>query len=258
MGSDKELYSNYEVDQGLLRSNAIKLQSIGILFVILISVISAIYFYYQLQQKNIALNLTIEQLTDTQNKLKHKEQRILAIQDSLFTIMGKLNLLNEDSAFLIQARELVQASNNITLSAEASSYLPPSEYNTYFPENVVDGIKSTPWVEGVEGYGDKEFIQINFNKRSTIKGIRILNGYNYVKSDGVGNRFFKNSRVEQATLRFSDGSEIPIILEDNNEFQTFTFPEKTTDYVILVIESAYKGTKWDDTCISEINFIFKL
>lgn len=256
MDKYKNSTMKYNIDKELMHDSSIKTQSILILIVIMCSLISAIYFYNEAQNKNKELGLTINELTNAKTVLEEKENKILNIQDSLLILIEKLNKLNTDSIFLVQARKLIQESNNISLSAISSSHLVPSKLNTYYANNAVDGNPNSPWVEGGKGYGIGEYLKISFNKESSIKGLRIINGYNFSKPDGVGNRFFKNSRVKKANLRFSDGSTESIELKDTNEFQTIYFSERKTSYVVITIEDVYKGSKWEDTCISEVGFVF--
>lgn len=174
----------------------------------------------------------------------------------IFDTYKKINCINWED---VSASDL--SNNKICdipqISAHSSSYLRPSSYNTYYPSNVLDGDPTTPWVEGANGYGYGEWLKIEFNKKAIINGIMIMNGYNYLNADHVGDRFFKNSRVKSATLKFSDGTYKKIFLKDTNKYQTIHFLDKRTEYVMLKIDDVYKGTKWDDTCISEINILFK-
>lgn len=142
--------------------------------------------------------------------------------------------------------------NGINLYASASSALKPSNVGNYNASNAIDGDPNTPWVEGAQGLGVGEWLKLEFSQASTVSSIRIINGYNYTSSDNVGDRFYKNGRVKTATLEFSDGSRKKIQLKDNNKWQTFNLGGIETSSIRLVIDAAYKGTKWDDVCISEI------
>lgn len=134
------------------------------------------------------------------------------------------------------------------LRAEASSVLKPSKVATYIPENVIDGNTSTCWVEGVPGYGVNEWIEVKLPKVMKVSKVSILNGYNK-----PGGSFHKNSRVKKASILLSDdNTTYNIVLKDSQKFQTFSFPPILTDGVMIFIGSVYPGTKWKDTCISEI------
>lgn len=142
------------------------------------------------------------------------------------------------------------------LSVTASSYLKASSYNTYDSKNIIDGDPSTPWVEGRNGYGIKEWVKINLSEKKWIKGLKIMNGYNYINSDRVGNRFLKNSRLKTAILEFDNGEVQMIQLKDTNQFQTIRIEPVESKTIKIIISDIYKGTKWADTCISEIELIY--
>ena len=57
-------------------------------------------------------------------------------------------------------------------------------------------------------------------------------------------------------LRFSDGSTQTIYLEDNNTgYQVVEIEPVETNYVQFVIDSVYYGSKYDDTCIADIEIL---
>ena len=129
----------------------------------------------------------------------------------------------------------------------ASSTLPSQPGYSYYPSNIIDLDMSTCWVEGVDGYGEEEWIRLDFLKDEIIAGIDIWNGYCIDQR-----RFDINNRVKAADLEFSDGTKLPIYLADVMEMQTIIFDEITTSYIKLVIKDIYAGSRDDDTCISEI------
>jgi len=62
-------------------------------------------------------------------------------------------------------------------SIRASSTLPPTAHNRYGVENLLDGRSDTAWIEGKDGPGIGEWIELTFKPGVRIKGIGILNGY---------------------------------------------------------------------------------
>jgi hypothetical protein len=144
---------------------------------------------------------------------------------------------------------------DIRIYATASSALKPSNIGNYNAQNVIDKDITTPWVEGAAGLGTNEWIKLDFSKAINVKSLRLINGYNYTSNDKIGDRFAKNGRVKTARLEFSDGSSQKIQLADNNKWQTFDIAGKKTQMVRLVIESGYKGSKWEDVCISEMEIV---
>jgi hypothetical protein len=144
---------------------------------------------------------------------------------------------------------------DIRIYATASSALKPSNIGNYNAQNVLDKDITTPWVEGAAGLGINEWIKLDFSKAISVKSLRLINGYNYTSNDKIGDRFAKNGRVKTARLEFSDGSSQMIQIADNNKWQTFSLANKKTQMLRLVIISAYKGSKWEDVSISEMEII---
>ena len=82
-----------------------------------------------------------------------------------------------------------------------------------------------------------------------VSGLRICAGYQ--KNDYV---YYNNSRPETISVEFSDGSVENYSLADvydQEQVVTFSTP-KETSYIRIIINSVYPGTKYEDTCISEI------
>ena len=106
-----------------------------------------------------------------------------------------------------------------------------------------------PWVEGVEGNGIGEKIEITFN--DDFQGISILGGF----VDIVRPYLFRaNSRPRQIKITsVSDESpfEMFVNFHDSVQYTDVIFPKKTNHIVIEIIE-VYDGEKWQDTCISTI------
>lgn len=163
--------------------------------------------------------------------------------------------------------------------AEASSVLEASAYGDYKPENVLDRVPATAWVEGVAGLGIGESITIYADEPQKIHGICLLEGY--AKNEDI---FTKNSCPYKFRIEFSDGSvveaepqsnvaqywysEQPIAsmqdkvyagrdganidsLKDNMDFISLGKEIETT-FVKVTILDVQPGTKYEDTCISEI------
>ena len=169
----------------------------------------------------------------------------------------------------------------------ASSVLPNTSNMNYRPENLLDKKYNTCWCpkQGTKGNGIDEFVilKIPFG----IKGIEIINGL-----AANGNFFRENNRVKSLfigiiTIKKSlDENLCPFswysiktgiyhnynILHDTmipqriyfkdaikefswNDNEIFPSKNKNEVYLILAIESIYKGSKYNDTCISEIKII---
>ena len=135
------------------------------------------------------------------------------------------------------------------VGATSSSEL-KDEGNIYSARNIVDGNKQTCWADGVSGLGVGESVTINFNRNYEIKGFRIFNGYQ--KNDDV---FYKNSRPAALRVIGADGSnEVYPIDNDINEHDIHFKTPINVNSIKLVIEKVQRGSKYDDTCISEVIF----
>lgn len=103
-----------------------------------------------------------------------------------------------------------------------------------------------PWVEGIAGYGENEFITISTSKE--FNELNILNGFVSERLD----LYKKNSRVKDFEIIDLDNNiQYSFTLLDEVRIQTFKMSQWTKN-VKLIIKSVYKGDKWDDTCITSI------
>lgn len=139
---------------------------------------------------------------------------------------------------------------------EASSFLPPQNGNTYFPSNAHDFNLRTAWVEGVKGYGIGEYIEYYFEALSPrITEIKVYNGY--FKSEKA---WEDNSRVKKFKLYINNNPYAILELQNTRAVQIFKVEPlqskiKNKDLVLkFEILEVFKGKKWDDVAISEINF----
>lgn len=136
-------------------------------------------------------------------------------------------------------------------NSECSSILHDSTNKNYGSTRVLDGDFSTVWSEGVSRYGNGEWIRLDFDNIYTVKKIKIVNGLVNKK-----NGYYNNNRPKSLTLQFSDGSSQNINLEDDNTgYQVVNINKVETSYVKFVINSVYYGTKYDDTCIADIEIL---
>jgi hypothetical protein len=129
---------------------------------------------------------------------------------------------------------------------KASSTLPSKGTQTYDVKNLLNGDTSTAWCEGVKGNGEGETILLDLGSLQKVNGIEVTNGY--VKSE---KSYRENNRVEKLKLEFSDGSTLE--MNDFNTRKKFKEPINTS-FIKLTILSVERGTKYQDTCMSEIRF----
>ena len=169
-------------------------------------------------------------------ELKTQEQIVGNASDVYLEFPGGIN--EESSSYT------KPVFNTITASSELA------ESNiTHHPQNVVDGDKSTAWVEGSSGDGVGEWIKLESNTEQTVSGFSIINGY--TKSNYL---YYANNRVAKVLVEYSDGTNFTFNLEDKNlDEQGTTFENiKKTKYIKFTILGVYKGSKYNDTCLSEI------
>lgn len=106
-----------------------------------------------------------------------------------------------------------------------------------------------PWVEGVDGSGIGEWLEVLFDEPRD--EIIILNGYVDFKKP---NLYKDNNRVKKFKVIPTDGGEHfekIIALEDIVKFQGFDLPRECKSVKLEILE-VFKGNKWDDTAITGI------
>ena len=157
-----------------------------------------------------------------------------------------------DAPPTVAALASAAAEASVPPTVTASSTLDEATSNDFLPGNVLDGDLTTCWSEDRPNAAG-EWIRFDFPGERRIRRMRIINGYDKVA--GSQDRWSQNSRVRDATLRFSDGSERNVTLRDTREWQTIEFPDGTaTRSVLLIIRSTYPGSRWQDTSLSEVEF----
>ena len=130
-----------------------------------------------------------------------------------------------------------------------SSQLTGKSGTVYGAAFLSDGDTSTPWEEGVEGDGIGEQITYEPEAGTKIQAIRIYPGNG--RSDSA---FQENNRPKTMTLEI-DGKKQTLDFDDAGHFYTFSSKKPVAaSEVKLIIDSVYQGSKWQDTCISEVEF----
>ena len=130
----------------------------------------------------------------------------------------------------------------------ASSSYPDSEGVSYAATNVKDGKVSTVWVEGEEGSGLGSWLEIDLGGSHTVTHIKLWGGNWY--SWDFWNR---HNRPKEIEITFSDESTQKFELKDEKLPEEIRFPTPvTTSTIKLKIKGIYRGTTFNDTCVSEI------
>ncbi|WP_129714802.1 hypothetical protein [Pedobacter sp. SYP-B3415] len=136
----------------------------------------------------------------------------------------------------------------------ASSVLVPNKQLDYKAENAHDFSLRTAWVEGHSGNGIGQHITYRFLKQSPpVTAIEVYNGY--MKSERV---WRENARVKQLKMYVNDKPVALLNLKDITSKQIFKIDAlqgKDKDlYLKFEIAGVYKGDKYDDAAISELEF----
>ena len=162
-----------------------------------------------------------------------------------------------DSIFGLRLVYVEGYNNDLTkyiVSITASSELPNQADKTYSVNNLIDKNDETAWVENANGVGVGEKIMIQLNEKQMIQEIGIRNGYQAFEEI-----FDKNGYVTKWSVQLGD----EVVKEATQEFDYFYFGEKNlskisfdkpiyTDTITITILDAKAGSKYSDTCISEI------
>jgi len=156
------------------------------------------------------------------------------------------------------------------ISINSSSTLGKS----YKGSNICDGKIETAWVEGVKGDGIGEWVKISINAYSSlaqytttpffIYRIGVVPGYAKSMKTWIENNRVKKLLViihsppplaphehEWVVLRLNLKDEMKVQLFDIPNDKQVGNLEPMVKEIWLKIEEVYKGTKYDDTCISE-------
>lgn len=118
----------------------------------------------------------------------------------------------------------------------------------YEPAMVADMDFSTAWCRAA---GDAEpSIVFDFSRPVKAENFGIVPGF--ARDEKI---YFQNNRVKKATLLFDDKDPMEIELKDDYGMQFVELGGKEFSKIKLVIKDVYKGSKYDDACISEWDFV---
>ncbi len=152
------------------------------------------------------------------------------------------------------ADEAVERRLHVAMS-NASSFL-WNDWNrfqeNYHSNYIVDGDPKTAWVEGVEGDGIGEWVQLPVTEldATTEVRLRIQNGYQKSK-----NLYRANARPKIITVELTpSGATKQFELKDERGWQEITMEQAKGPLraVTIRIGAVYPGTRYTDTCISDV------
>ncbi len=137
------------------------------------------------------------------------------------------------------------------LKAEATATLADYKDITYGAENALDGDLTTCWAYPKEDEG--AVITLSSDEPQTVRGIRLTPAY--AKSEKLA---LANNRVKSFRVELSDGATFDFELSDLpgdlfESFASFAFDAAhEVTWVSVQVTDVYPGSKYTDTCISEI------
>ncbi len=144
-------------------------------------------------------------------------------------------------------------------TATASSALAADKWGNYTAPSAIDGSLSTPWCEAAAGPGRGEWVLLTFPSSVEITELGFSVGYDR-EADDAGHRaglFTENNRVKTATLTFSDGRQAMATFTGARGIQKISLADAPggpilTTSVKVTIDEVFPGTRFNDTCIAEI------
>ena len=108
------------------------------------------------------------------------------------------------------------------------------------------------WAEGAAGPGIGEWLKFEFTQPMQPSKIRLFAGYSKSKD-----LYTKNARPKKLKISASDKSSFEVELKDIFEEQEFELSlKKPVSWIRLEILDVYKGTRYEDCCISRVIFDF--
>ena len=146
---------------------------------------------------------------------------------------------------------------NQLFHATATSTLDPKQYG---PENVaeIDSDHTKTWAEGVPGDGIGEGLDLTLDKPEKLYQIGLVNGY--AKNEAL---YQANGRVAELSVSLNGEKDFAVQVPDEFLKQSiFWFPlngyDKPVRTVRLRINKVYRGTKYQDTCLTRVYLKTKL
>lgn len=204
---------------------------------------------WERDKKTIKLNSNLYNLIDTDFGLeKYTDKNNTEL----------LLLKNENIAILYDKEESVPSFTGIKNDnkilpidkIKSSSSLKEGKIE-YSVENLKSLKLKHPWVEGAKGDGIGEYIQ--FNKKDA-SGLFMLNGFISLNRSDL---YEKNNRIEKIAISgMTSKTKKEVLLLDTAKPQYIDLSDfSNNEEIKLEIQSVYKGTKYDDTCIAGIILI---
>ncbi len=167
-------------------------------------------------------------------------------------MQARLRFRLQEQTEEVPAAEIDPVFNVNIAGLDATSYFADSkDLYLYHMQSAFDNNPLTSWVEGVDGPGIDQSLEIYFDREITVDTIKIMPGYFNEKWYDDNNRvkiisiFLDDFNI---TVELTDGMNVKEIgLGDEIHFKNAEF----------IIKDVYEGLEYDDTCITEIEFYLK-
>ncbi len=154
--------------------------------------------------------------------------------------------------------------NFFPAKVKASSNLKSYKKITYEATHVKDGFKDTAWVEGKPGSGIGEYVVCTLEKPTKLAYIAFIPGYS--QSEKL---YFENNRLRTAKVIINNHYKVTKLFIDDYSSYPSAHPKayqyidvshykKKIKTIKIIITSVYRGSKYNDTAISEIILLKKI
>lgn len=202
---------------------------------------------------NIEANSKIKVILNEDNKMIVDVEEFGETDDGVDNINTSYTLEKQASGkWMITDMDLNNSYNEIEKQLyynDEFTLMASSQKDNYPSINALDDNLQTAWAEGVKGDGIDEWLEFEATNNYDVSGIKIINGY--AKSDEL---YYANNRIKKIKIELPDNTVIERELEDGiPDYQTIDF-EKVVNVknIKITILEVYPGSKYSDTCISEI------
>ena len=138
----------------------------------------------------------------------------------------------------------------------ATSISPTEGSVTHGPELVLDQRPETAWNTNLSGVDQSITLKLDYE--ASIRGLRIMNGYNKISSKRV-DLYDANCRAKEILVTYEGNKDGTLFTlkdkECKGKYQKIEFGKTVnTSWITITIKSVYRDqyTLYDDCCISEI------
>lgn len=198
--------------------------------------------------KNQNANTNVNTNTNT-NANKNTNTNSNANQNANTNVNTNTNQNTNTNAPVQDAVNPVRPDKGQTTVTASSTLLDTTSIGfDYSPSTAIDQDFSTAWTEDVDDEGVGEWVTLDFPTTAKINTVGIVPGYG--RETDI---YYKNNRIKELELGFSDGTTVTETLIDDYNMQFIEFTTRETDYLKLTVKSVYAGSTYDDTCVAELD-----